>query len=305
MKEIRTRLGCIDLFKVLVYEIEDKVYRRIHFLPRVGREPGYPFLSCDTYAWVCDQELDINASRFSLDSSETFFAKVCNIEYVLKLFENTNQVESTSKKLVIGDSDHCPPIDMLERLSDYFRNIYCVNLNVDFSHPKIEPIPLGLESPRYRNGGKLSNFRQIPQYEVSERPISILVCWNDETNVVSRREARLQIESVENSMHIKRRISGTSCHHLMRKSLFVACPAGNGLDTHRFWESLYLGAIPIVKMSERTKAYLGWPHLVVDEWSDLRAYSYVDFREKYTAFTVELAEFRQRAQDFLNELAKR
>lgn len=30
---------------------------------------------------------------------------------------------------------------------------------------------------------------------------------------------------------------------------YVASPRGNGLDCHRFWESLYLGAIPIVEHS--------------------------------------------------------
>lgn len=303
MKEIRIHLGCIDFLKVLVYEVEDKVYRRIHILPRVGREPGYPFLSCDTYAWVCDQELETNASRIIFESNETFFAKVCNVDFVLELLENTKIVELAARTLVIGDSDHCPPIAVLERLSNYFRNIYCVNLNIDFSHPKIEPIPLGLESPRYRNGGKLSNFRQLPQYKVSERPISILVCWNDETNPTSRLEARRQIESIESSIQITNRISGASCHYLMRKSLFVACPAGNGLDTHRFWESLYLGAVPIVKKSERTKAFLGWPHLAVDEWADLREYSFKDFQEKYRNFEEELVEFRQKAQSLLSKVS--
>lgn len=29
--------------------------------------------------------------------------------------------------------------------------------------------------------------------------------------------------------------------------LFILCPEGNGVDTHRIWESLYLGSIPVVK----------------------------------------------------------
>lgn len=32
----------------------------------------------------------------------------------------------------------------------------------------------------------------------------------------------------------------------IRRSRFVICPRGNGIDTHRLWETLYLGSVPIV-----------------------------------------------------------
>lgn len=33
----------------------------------------------------------------------------------------------------------------------------------------------------------------------------------------------------------------------IRNHKFVLCPRGNGVDTHRLWETLYMGSIPIVK----------------------------------------------------------
>ena len=27
---------------------------------------------------------------------------------------------------------------------------------------------------------------------------------------------------------------------------FIVCPEGNGIDTHRFWECLYLGLVPVI-----------------------------------------------------------
>ena len=32
----------------------------------------------------------------------------------------------------------------------------------------------------------------------------------------------------------------------IRNHLFVLCPRGNGVDTHRVWETLYMGSIPIL-----------------------------------------------------------
>ena len=50
---------------------------------------------------------------------------------------------------------------------------------------------------------------------------------------------------------------------------FVMSPRGNGLDTHRLWEVLYYGGIPIVKTSSLDRLYDGLPVLVVPEFRDL------------------------------------
>ena len=38
---------------------------------------------------------------------------------------------------------------------------------------------------------------------------------------------------------------------------FSLAPAGNGLDTHRAWESLYLGVLPLVEDSPVSRAFAG------------------------------------------------
>jgi hypothetical protein len=66
----------------------------------------------------------------------------------------------------------------------------------------------------------------------------------------------------------------------MRKSLFVPSPAGNGLDCHRTWEALYLGAVPVVLKSE----FCGdstWPVLVIDQWDEIIKLSRPDMEELY------------------------
>jgi len=35
---------------------------------------------------------------------------------------------------------------------------------------------------------------------------------------------------------------------------FCLCPRGNGLDSHRFWESLYLGVIPVIVNNSHTSS---------------------------------------------------
>jgi len=52
---------------------------------------------------------------------------------------------------------------------------------------------------------------------------------------------------------------------------FSACPRGNGIDTHRVWESLYLGVVPIVErttLSEHWRS-CGLPLVLIDDWGEV------------------------------------
>ena len=57
--------------------------------------------------------------------------------------------------------------------------------------------------------------------------------------------------------------------HAAGEAAFVATPQGHGMDTHRLWEVLALGAVPVVRDSALRKLYADLPVAFVDEWSDL------------------------------------
>jgi len=52
----------------------------------------------------------------------------------------------------------------------------------------------------------------------------------------------------------------------IKKSKFVLCPRGNGIDTHRLWESLYLGSIPIIERHRTHDMCDDLPVLFIDDW---------------------------------------
>lgn len=55
----------------------------------------------------------------------------------------------------------------------------------------------------------------------------------------------------------------------MAEADFVLCPRGNGLDTHRIWEALYMGTYPIVRRHSMIEDLVsGLPVWVVDEWQE-------------------------------------
>jgi hypothetical protein len=57
----------------------------------------------------------------------------------------------------------------------------------------------------------------------------------------------------------------------IRKSHMVLCPRGNGIDTFRFWESLYLGSVPVVVEKDLPKGILDFdlPIVVLRNWEEI------------------------------------
>lgn len=65
---------------------------------------------------------------------------------------------------------------------------------------------------------------------------------------------------------------------------FVLSPPGNGLDTHRTWEALLMGAIPVVESSPMDSLFEGLPVVILSSWqdmsSDMLERSYAEMRHK-------------------------
>lgn len=51
-----------------------------------------------------------------------------------------------------------------------------------------------------------------------------------------------------------------------RNHRYVICPRGNGIDTHRLWETLYMGSIPIVLWDIAHSDWTDLPILFVSSW---------------------------------------
>jgi hypothetical protein len=55
----------------------------------------------------------------------------------------------------------------------------------------------------------------------------------------------------------------------IRNHTFVLCPRGNGIDTHRLWETLYMESIPIVKKDIALTDFEDLPICFIDSWEEI------------------------------------
>ena len=78
----------------------------------------------------------------------------------------------------------------------------------------------------------------------------------------------------------------------VRNHTFVLCPRGNGVDTHRLWETLYMGSIPIVVQDI---AHAGWqdlPICFVDSWDDVTEERLLREKERIESRTWNMEKLR-------------
>jgi len=147
-------------------------------------------------------------------------------------------------------------------------------------HPKVTVTPIGFESRASHTGQEaalLEVAASLPPPR--ERPLRVLCTAHMKTPHHPRSGSRPH--RVEMYAALKDKTYVTFVRHKMhRKALFrfhgnfsfELCPEGNGMDTHRFYESLLLRTIPVVVRNNLTGT-LYEPHfpavLVLDRWEDL------------------------------------
>ena len=233
-----------------------------------SRISSYPYLCWDTYYHLSTVkvtskgdlvDLHLNLQNHDLNSVYLITELIDSFEAVLK----TSKFRI--KKLIIGESDDHNHVSRLISLLTKVDEIYANHLIG--LHPRIRALPVGIERQAYRSGGQINDFRKKLYNDPSKRNIQILVAWNNATNMNRKRHLE-KFESSKKTFIIRNRINASTFHSMLRKTLFVPCPAGNGLDTHRVWEAIYLGAVPVILESE----FCGdttWPVIVIKNWSEL------------------------------------
>jgi len=184
-----------------------------------------------------------------------------------------------SGAVVMGHSDYSTTYRDVAAL--YLLGIRRVFATNAVSIPKVSwCLPLGLtnncdDQPTHQILGDTSQIlrilREIPKR--SEFANSILLSFNVNTALRYRKEVASLFtgESAVNSIQLNYSVEGRYAYlRAIREHDFVLCPRGNGVDTHRLYETLYLGAIPIVKANHLNQSLAReFPIWIVRDWREV------------------------------------
>lgn len=187
-------------------------------------------------------------------------------KYAPALVENTILVTHNSDDSVTDDMVSI--LESLPKISMWFgQNIDCK------PHPKVSSLPIGLENDHWFP--EVAKRKRLVEFSNKMISPSKLLYMNFSfgTNISARINAYKEfvgknwvtdkcVTAVDQSVYIDW-LKDVLEHQ------YVLCPRGNGIDTHRLWETLYLGRIPIVLRCENTRYYDRLPILQVDSWNQV------------------------------------
>ena len=187
---------------------------------------------------------------------------------------------------VSGHSDYPVSKELFERYESNCDVWFATN--VEHAHEKLRAIPIGItnntdESYLHRVYGDVAAMVEVASQprELCLRPI--YANFKPETYRQEREpllEALSTLPWVDVAPPVNTPDGRREFLRAIRNHKFVACPRGNGVDTHRLWETLYMGSIPIVRRCLNVAQWADLPVCFVDDWAEISGPGAPEFLEK-------------------------
>lgn len=219
---------------------------------------------CDAAFW-CDEGPQGNMGFWAGD------VVFCKIDEVLSFFEH---LRLTRKRIILVTGEGDLPCDGFRQRFLPANVAHWFATNVTSPHPRVTAMPLGLGSPR---SGATLREEEISVVRAAGIPRNrwLYVNFRPDTHPAIRQPAYDYFRNHRGAgdwitFHppSERGSNGAFLDALVRHR-FVVCPPGNGVDTHRMWESLLAGAVPVVLRSQAMEPFSKLPLLFVDDFREV------------------------------------
>ncbi|GAB4165217.1 MAG: hypothetical protein Fur0032_01830 [Terrimicrobiaceae bacterium] len=230
---------------------------------------GNRFVSGDTFRGLCDQIFWSNARPEENPTFRHGDLVFCKIDEAWRLLRAARRQRSRIV-LVTGEGDlpvsprlwaHKPP-----QVAEWFGTNHFV------SDPCAHAIPLGIGNAGDPKALSAEDLADLPA-STSGRKGLLYANFSSHSNPAVREPLLEWLQAPEQAWVTREAHGSTGGKQAYLARLlshqFVLCPPGNGEDTHRMWEALYAGAIPVIRRSPAMEAFTGLPLLVVDDLREI------------------------------------
>lgn len=269
------------------------------------RTPSIPFISGDTFRYWSDFSIEPGGKEThisllpTIGRESTIFVKVdifhnkSTLKSFYRYLEQYEFEPGKGPKLLIHNGDFPPSDSVIDQLAVRGATIYCVNKIEESEY--LKALPIGLENAHFNKSGVINDFLHnglpVRETSVSVNKINmIFTSFSANTNELERLPL---IDAIKRSRH---KFSGsglTMTQYLqeLSSSRFVLSPKGNGLDCHRTWESIYLGAIPVVLEGTLANSFTSsLPIWEISNWEQVLGASDEELLDRYKQLSRRNAE---------------
>jgi len=227
-----------------------------------GIQADDAFITGNGIACRCRWALNYGPPTIQEDGREDWF--FCKTDYVEHFF--ARHVPKRHFVLFTHNSDLPVGRQHLGHLSHRRLRMWFA-ANVELEHPKLRPIPTGIANARWPHGDT-DALRRVQQASLPKTRL-FDASFAVETNPPERRCCIEQTGLVP-SPHRPFDVYLAD----LASSYFCISPRGNGIDTHRTWEALYVRTVPVLTANLVAEYHSDLPMVVLGDWSEFRS---IDF----------------------------
>lgn len=262
---------------------------------KTKRFASFPFISPDTFRAV--SSIIVEGGRVSrrpkMFSREVVYFELAEIEGTEQSFSESLALMSLERVLgkchpppvvIMSHGDFLPALSLLSRIGEISERVFAINLPVETD--KIRAIPLGLENFSWNRNGRLADFLSQSQHLARNEKLQDVFASFAVKNNPKVREPVVDALKDSSFGWSEKRLSPEEYRARVRESKFVISPPGRGLDCHRTWEAVYLGAVPVVQQGSLATGLVdNLPILAVADYSQFFSKTSRERNEIYESLT--------------------
>lgn len=197
----------------------------------------------------------------NIKDGDLVFIKTDLLEYFFNNYYNKINVKII---LITGISS----ITINPKYEEYLNDkiYYWIGPNIPWNNENTLKIPIGFEE-RDRDGGDQKVLNDALKYININKKNILVVSYMSDTHPTRKQF----IEKYKDCDYIDflDKLKFKDYIAKLGEYQFVLCPPGVGTDTHRFWETLLVGGIPIVETSSLDDLYSKFPCIIVKSILDI------------------------------------
>ncbi len=184
---------------------------------------------------------------------EYIMDKLIDKEYTIYVHNSDHSFDKTYEKLLNNKN---------------IKKIYAQNIDYQFNE-KLHFLPIGLANSMWKHGNIPVMYQVMSKNYYKKKTKDIYI--NINPNTYAYRQIILDDIKTKTKYNISTNKNYREYLEELSEHRFVLCIRGNALESHRCWESLYLGSIPVFINNETTKCskflkyykIMGFPYIEI------------------------------------------
>ena len=225
-------------------------------------------LNAHNYELICDYTfLPAYGKNLPSDINTKSGNIFCKTDFVLDLFSKLSNSQG-NYNLITHHSDYPITKELFNKKPKCIKTWF--GTNIKHKAPDLIPIPIGVNNDYMTGYPNAKDFHDRTFKTFDSKENKIYFNFNINTRFLQRFHLKQKFLNKKGYVVEENTLTKGEYLEKINSYKYVACPWGNGLDTHRLWEAIYSNSIPIVKKHYAFSKFQDLPIIFVKNYNMLK-----------------------------------